>query len=122
MIPLAKRHIGNIRTFIVLALLLALPFLGSLQHASALSMNHADRNMHVSCATFCARANNAPSQQAILDQEETRAPDPVPGDSEPHYLQFQHPPAPRVLRPQEIFGSSSFRPPDLVTLYVNFRF
>ena len=109
------------KAFIALALLLALPFLGNVQRVSALQMNHVDRGMHASCASYCVRVNGGNPQQTIIDTKETKAPDPTPYEDETYCLQLRFAPLPRAPKPQEIFGLASFRPPNLVILYTNFR-
>ena len=63
-----------------------------------------------------------PPQQAILDQNEVRTPDPTPYDIAPYYVQFNYIAIPKVIRPSTTFGALPLRPPDPTKLYVNFRF
>jgi hypothetical protein len=120
---LIKRHIIHyLRIAAAVGLLLVVPFV-SAPRASALQMRHTGADTRSDCAVICARANSStPPQQFAIDKDEVQVPDPEPPETVPYYAQLQGLYVTKAVRPCPIFASSSFRPPDLVTLYANFRF
>jgi len=112
-----------LRFFTAICLLLLLPFIGITPRAAAMEEHSAythQNDMDVDCATACARTAIAPPTQAIINENETRAPDPAPQESIPYHLQFQlH--APRVQRPNPLYATSPSKPPDIVKMSGHFR-
>jgi len=102
----------------IIGLLVVIPFLSNV-HVAALPMDHSMQTAD-SCASYCAKNQTANPQQAtVLAESETDIP--VPPVYESYYGGFQGSTASKLVRAQELFRSSSFKPPDLNKLHVLFR-
>lgn len=106
-----------------LSLLLITPILGSGQ-AVAMAMDSTAHEVTSDCATVCAKSSSPSAQQpaAVLDAaDEDRLPTPLPANAAPCFDQFLARRHCKILKPAQLYRSTSFVPPDLVTLYENFR-
>jgi len=119
MFGIGKTVVRSFRGFIILGVILVVPFLNNVR-VSALPMEHSTKSV-ANCASYCAKSQtSSPQQEAALTQSETDIPVPPVEDS--FYGHSQSPISTKLLRAQELFRSSSFKPPDLNRLYVLFRF
>ncbi|MEO8105290.1 MAG: hypothetical protein ABI602_03045 [Candidatus Saccharibacteria bacterium] len=106
-----------------LSLLLATPILSSGQ-AAAMTMDSTAHEATSDCATVCAKASSPSAQQpaAVLDSgDEDQMPEPLPPDTATCLGQFFARHHYKILKPAQLYRSASFVPPDLVTLYENYR-
>lgn len=124
MIIKAGRLISRqIPALIVLSLLLVAPFLGT-GSVAAMPMRSAAHDTSSGCATLCLKSSTPTAQQpaAILENDDDdRLPTPLPPDTAPYFAQFLARHLYKVLKPTHLYRLASFVPPDLVTLYENFR-
>ncbi len=114
-----KDRYSVIRILIAVCFIFIGPLLDTL-HASALSMNHDDMKSIQNCTSTCSANKRANVQyEAPVFQEEKKLPTP-PLDL-PYYMQFRDVGFSTPLPPLELIYSSSFKPPDINTLYSVFR-
>ena len=113
-----KGSYSVIRILIAVCFIFIGPLLDTL-HASALSMNH-DMQSTQNCASVCVSNKRINVQyEAPVFHDEKKLPTP-PLDL-PYYMQFRDVGFSTPLPPLELIYSSSFKPPDINTLYSVFR-
>lgn len=117
-----QRTSHRFRLLIAVGLLLALPFIGSLQ-VSAQSMNdHVVRDSGKNCASYCAGlGGSAATPSAIIRETEFEAPDPILYPEVPYYSKLQSIATQKSIAPHSKFSTSPLRPPDIITLTANLR-
>lgn len=130
-IVLSMHSIANqlrspLKLLVAAILLLTLPFIGAAPHVAAMDEHSMHTGQHIpidiDCAAACARAANIPLTQAVLNENETRTPDPEPREMLPYHQQFQAFYTPKKLTPSAGFSVLPARPPDIIKLSGHFLF
>lgn len=123
MISVAKRTVRLMRLLFIAGLLLGIPLITNVQHASAAPMQeHVSSNdQKTDCAEYCALTNNnALPRETVLAPEENRAPEPIPTIDEFYGIDGGTIDVPRVLR-SSIYGTYLIRPPDIIKTHCKYR-
>jgi hypothetical protein len=123
---IANQLRSPLKLLVVAVLLLMLPFIGTPPRATAIdehSMHTEQRTtIDAGCAAACTQAANAQQPRAVLNENETRTPDPEPWKMVPYHQQFQTLYIPKKLAPSAAYSVLSARPPDIVKLSGHFLF
>jgi hypothetical protein len=123
---IANQLRSPLRLIAAICLLLLLPLIGITPRAAAMDGHYPTHAEHMEvnfdCAAACARAATVPPTQAVINENETRTPDPEPQEIVAYHLQFQSLYIPKVQRPNPLYNTSPSRPPDIVKMSAHFRF
>jgi hypothetical protein len=124
--PVANQLRSPLKLLVAATLLLMLPFIGIAPRAAAMDEHSMHTEQHtpidMDCAAACARTASTPPPQAVLNENETRTPNPEPRKMVPYHQQFQTLYTPKKLTPSAAYSVSPARPPDIVKMSGQFLF